>query len=137
MSINSTVSDALLDVQKNKDSLSSLKRFGIVIVFLTLLSSLFVSNTTIMITISFVIGCISIFLPRLLDPFYWLLQAPLNILLNLVLAILFYTIICPLGFCFRLLKIDIIQQNIQPELSSYWGDRTTQIPHGKYMRNQR
>lgn len=139
MSSNSskeTVSDALLDVQQNPNRLLRIKRFGVVLVIITLLCSI-VLPYTLSLTIAAVFAASTVLYPQILYPIYWLLMPPLSIALKLLLAILFYTIVSPAAFFSRILGIDIIQRNIKPEVESYWIERTTLLPHGKYMTNQR
>jgi hypothetical protein len=131
-----TVSDALLDVQQNPNRLLRIKRFGVVMVIITLLCSI-VLPYTLSLTIAAVFAASTVLYPQILYPIYWLLMPPLSIGLKLLLAILFYTIVSPAAFFSRILGIDIIQRNIKPEVQSYWIERTTVLPHGKYMANQR
>ncbi|KAB8334829.1 hypothetical protein SD80_000045 [Scytonema tolypothrichoides VB-61278] len=140
MSSNSskeTVSDALLDVQQNPNRLLRIKRFGVVMVIITLLSSIVLPYTLSLVIASAFLAASTMFYPQILYPIYWLLMPPLSIGLKLLLAILFYTIVSPTAFFSRILGIDIIQRNIKPEVQSYWIERTTLLPHGKYMTNQR
>ncbi|MFH7027074.1 MAG: hypothetical protein ACHBN1_17105 [Heteroscytonema crispum UTEX LB 1556] len=140
MSSNSsqkTVSDALLDVQKNPNRLLHIKRFGVVMVIITLLCSIVLPYTLSLAIAAAIFAAITVLYPEILYPIYWLLMPPLSIGLKLLLAILFYTIVSPTAFFSRVLGIDIIQLNIKPEVQSYWIERTTLVPHGKYMTKQR
>lgn len=140
MSSNSsktTVSDALLDVQQNPNSLLRIKRFGVVMVIITLLGSIVLPYTLSLAIASVLLAASIVLYPPLLYPIYWLLMPPLSLGLKLLLGILFYTIVCPAAFFSRTLGIDIIQRNIKPEVKSYWIERKTLLPHGKYMTSQR
>ncbi|MBD0345834.1 MAG: hypothetical protein ICV63_13620 [Coleofasciculus sp. Co-bin14] len=140
MSSNSsqkTVSDALLDVQQNPNRLLGIKRFGVVMVIITLLGSIVLPYTLSLGIASALLAASTVLYPQLLYPIYWLLMPPLSLGLKLLLAILFYTIVCPAAFFSRILGIDIIQRNIKPEVQSYWIERKTWLPHGKYMTSQR
>ena len=140
MSSNSsqkTVSDALLDVQQNPHRLLGIKRFGVVVVIITLLGSIVLPYTHSLAIASAVFAASTVLYPQILYPIYWVLMPPLSLGLKLLLAILFYTIVCPAAFVSRLLGFDIIQRNIKPEAQSYWIERKTLLPHGKYMTSQR
>lgn len=140
MSSNSsqkTVSDALLDVQQNPNRLLRIKRFGVVMVIITLLGSIVLPYTLSLAITSVLLAASIVLYPPLLYPIYWLLMPPLSLGLKLLLGILFYTIVCPAAFFSRTLGIDIIQRNIKPEVKSYWIERKTLLPHGKYMTSQR
>ena len=140
MSSNSsktTVSDALLDLQQNPNRLLRIKRFGVVMVIITLLGSIVLPYTLNLAIASVLLAAITVLYPPLLYPIYWLLMPPLSLGLKLLLGILFYTIVCPAAFFSRILGIDIIQRNIKPEVKSYWIERKTLLPHGKYMTSQR
>jgi hypothetical protein len=132
-----TVSDALLDVQQNPNRLLRIKRFGVVMVIITLLGSIVLPYTLSLGIASALLAASIVLYPPLLYPIYWLLMPPLSLGLKLLLGILFYTIVCPAAFFSRILGIDIIQRNIKPEVQSYWIDRKTLLPHGKYMTSQR
>lgn len=136
-SSNQTVSDALLDVQKNPNRLPSIKRFGVAIAIITLLCSIWLPYTLGLVIASAILAASTVLYPQILYPIYWLLMPPLSLGLKLLLAIFFYTILCPAAFFSRILGIDIIQKNIQPEVQSYWIKRNTLLPHGKYMTSQR
>ncbi len=140
MSSNSspkTVSDALLDVQQNSNRLLRIKRFGVVMVIITLLGSIVLPYTLSLAIASALFAASIVLYPPLLYPIYWLLMPPLSLGLKLLLGILFYAIVCPAAFFSRILGIDIIQRNIKPEVKSYWIERKTLLPHGKYMTSQR
>ena len=140
MSSNSsqkTVSDALLDVQQNPNRLLRIKRFGVVMVIITLLGSIVLPYTLSLAIASALFAASTVLYPPLLYPIYWLLMPPLSLGLRLLLGILFYTIVCLAAFFSRILGIDIIQRNIKPEVKSYWIERKTLLPHGKYMTSQR
>ena len=132
-----TVSDALLDVQQNPNRLLRIKRFGVVMVIITLLGSIVLPYTLSLAIASTLLAASTALYPQLLYPIYWLLMPPLSLGLKLLLGILFYTIVCPAAFFSRILGIDIIQRNIKPEVKSYWIERKTLLPHGKYMTSQR
>jgi hypothetical protein len=132
-----TVSDALLDVQQNPNRLLRIKRFGVVMVIITLLGSIVLPYTLSLAIASALLAASTVLYPQLLYPIYWLLMPPLSLGLKLLLGILFYTIVCPAAFFSRILGIDIIQRNIKPEVKSYWIERKTLLPHGKYMTSQR
>jgi hypothetical protein len=132
-----TVSDALLDVQQNPNRLLRIKRFGVVMVIITLLGSIVLPYTLSLAITSVLLAASIVLYPPLLYPIYWLLMPPLSLGLKLLLGILFYTIVCPAAFFSRTLGIDIIQRNIKPEVKSYWIERKTLLPHGKYMTSQR
>lgn len=136
-SSNQTVSDALLDVQQNPNRLLNLKRFGVVLVVITLLCSLVLSYTKSLIIVSVFLAASIIFYPQLFSPIYGLLLPILSLGLNLLLGILFYSVVCPAAFLSRMLGIDIMQQNIKPEAETYWIKRTAGVPHGKYMTSLR
>jgi hypothetical protein len=136
-SSKTTVSDALLDVQQNPNSLLRIKRFGVVMVIITLLGSIVLPYTLSLAIASVLLAASIVLYPPLLYPIYWLLMPPLSLGLKLLLGILFYTIVCPAAFFSRTLGIDIIQRNIKPEVKSYWIERKTLLPHGKYMTSQR
>lgn len=139
MSINSsneTVSDALLDVRQNQNSLLELKRFGVLMVIITLSCSILLPYTISFAIASSVLAAITIVYPQILAPISGLLSPPMSALLNLVLAILFYTIFAPAAWIYRKLSVDIIQQKLEPEAQSYWNKRTD-VSQGKYMTNQR
>lgn len=140
MSSNSnkkTVSDALLDVQQNPNRLLRIKRFGVVMVIITLLGSIVLPYTLSLAIAAAFLAVSNVLYPQLLYPIYWLLMPPLSLGLKLLLGIFFYTIVCPAAFFSRILGIDIIQRNIKPEVKSYWIERKTLLPHGKYMTSQR
>ena len=140
MSSNSsktTVSDALLDVQQNPNRLLRIKRFGVLMVIITLLASIVLPYTLILAIASALLAASTVLYPQLLYPIYWLLMPPLSLALKPLLGILFYTIVCPAAFFYRSLGIDIIQRNIKPKVKSYWIDRKTLLPHGQYMTSQR
>jgi ABC-type multidrug transport system fused ATPase/permease subunit len=132
-----TVSDALLDVQQNSNRLLRIKRFGVVMVIITLLGSIVLPYTLSLAIASALFAASIVLYPPLLYPIYWLLMPPLSLGLKLLLGILFYAIVCPAAFFSRILGIDIIQRNIKPEVKSYWIERKTLLPHGKYMTSQR
>jgi hypothetical protein len=136
-SSKTTVSDALLEVQQNPNRLLRIKRFGVVIVVITVLGSIVLPYTLSLAIASALLAAITVFYPQLLYPIYWLLMPPLSLGLKLLLGILFYTIVCPTAFFSRILGIDIIQQNIKPKVKSYWMERKTLLPHGQYMTSQR
>jgi hypothetical protein len=136
-SSKTTVSDALLDLQQNPNRLLRIKRFGVVMVIITLLGSIVLPYTLNLAITSVLLAAITVLYPPLLYPIYWLLMPPLSLGLKLLLGILFYTIVCPAAFFSRILGIDIIQRNIKPEVKSYWIERKTLLPHGKYMTSQR
>jgi hypothetical protein len=132
-----TVSDALLDVQQNPNRLLRIKRFGAVMVIITLLGSIVLPYTLSLAIASAFLAASNVLYPQLLYPIYWLLMPPLSLGLKLLLGIFFYTIFCPAAFFSRILGIDIIQRNIKPKVKSYWIERKTFLPHGQYMTSQR
>jgi hypothetical protein len=136
-SSKTTVSDALLDVQQNPNRLLRIKRFGVVMVIITLLGSIMLPYTLSLALASALLAASTVFYPQLLYPIYWLFMPPLSLALKLLLGILFYTIVCPAALFSRILGIDIIQQNITPKVKSYWIERKTLLPHGQYMTSQR
>ena len=140
MSSNSsktTISVALQEVQQIPNRLLRIKRFGVVIVIITLLGSIVLPYTLSLGIASALLAASTVFYPQLLYPIYWLLMPPLSLALKLFLGILFYTIVCPAAFFSRILGIDIIQRNIKPKVESYWIERKTLLPHGQYMTSQR
>jgi hypothetical protein len=132
-----TVSDALLDVQQNPNRLLRIKRFGVVMVIITLLGSIVLPYTLSLGIASAFLAASTVLYPQILYPIYWVLMPPFSLGLKLLLGILFYTVVCPAAFVSRLLGFDIIQRNIKPEAQSYWIERKTLLPHGKYMTSQR
>jgi Na+/pantothenate symporter len=131
------LSDALLEIQKNPNRLLNIKRFGILLVIITLLCSILLPHPLILTINAAIFAAITVLYPQVLYPIYWLLTPILSIALKMLLAVFFYIIVTPAAFLARILGIDIIQQNIKPEVPSYWNERTTLVPHGKYMKNQR
>jgi hypothetical protein len=136
-SSKTTVSDALLDLQQNPNRLLRIKRFGVVMVIITLLGSIVLPYTLSLAIASVLLAASTVLYPPLLYPIYWLLMPPLNLGLKLLLGILFYTIVCPAAFFSRILGFDMIQRKIKPEVKTYWIERKTLLPHGKYMTSQR
>jgi hypothetical protein len=70
------------------------------------------------------IGTIGLFKPLVLRPIYvgWMIAAfPIGwVTTRLVLGILFYGVVAPLGVCFRVLGRDALCLKLQPETDSYW-----------------
>lgn len=135
-SSNQTVSDALLDVKQNTNRLPNIKRFGFGLVIITLLLSIVLPYTIGLIIAAALLAVSTVFYPQILSPLYGLLLSPLSIIFNLVLAVFFYTVLSPLAIFLRWLGFDLLQQNLQPEVESYWIERKTILPHGRYMTNQ-
>jgi hypothetical protein len=136
---DNTVSDALLDAQQNQNlrDRQSLKRFGSVMVILSLGLCLFLPYRLAfgLFALFFGIGTI-IYLP-ILSLTYGLIGSPLQLIFKLLLAASFYLFICPIAYVLKGLNIDLMQQNYQPKADSYWISRTALLPHGKYMTSQR
>jgi hypothetical protein len=44
----------------------------------------------------------------------------LKIIVQIVLVLLFYLVLTPLGVILRLLKVDLINQHIVPSAKTYW-----------------
>ena len=47
----------------------------------------------------------------------------MKIILNIVLSIVFFILISPIGFIIRLIGIDLIDQKIDKKKNSYWKNR--------------
>jgi hypothetical protein len=60
-------------------------------------------------------------------PFGWLLS-------HLVLAVLFYLVLTPIGLVLRLCRRDPLQRRFDPAAASYWTRRPPEGPTGRYFR---
>ena len=55
---------------------------------------------------------------------------------RVILCILFYAVLTPMGLITKLLRKDILDQSIQKEKNSYWHDRSAEIKDIKSYENQ-
>ncbi len=136
-SSDKTVSDALLDVQQNTNRLLNIKRFGVLLVIITLFCSIAFPYQLFFAIAAILLAAFTLFYPQILVPLYEFLIPLITPVFNLILAILFYLILSPLAIFIRSLGFDLLQQNLQPEMDSYWNKRNGMIPHGKFMNNQK
>jgi hypothetical protein len=80
----------------------------------------------------------AILAPAILRPLFVglsLIGLPIGIVISfIVLAILFYGIIMPIGFVMRLIGRDTMQRKLRPELGSYWQTREPVTDNQRYFR---
>ncbi len=118
-------------IQNIKSSTKNIKDFGITlgIIFLIIAGFLFSKDNTVY-NILLLIGLIfifsGIFLPIVLKPLYkiWMIFAVIIgwIMTRLILSILFFLVITPIGLLARLIGKDFLNLKITNQ-SSYWNSR--------------
>ncbi len=54
------------------------------------------------------------------------------VVLRVLLGALFYVVLSPVSVTMRLLKKDILDQNLDPSKSSYWNKRTVPVSRERY-----
>jgi hypothetical protein len=76
--------------------------------------------------------------PELLKkPNYWWARFGLvlhRFMTPVIMGIIFYGLFAPIGFLLRWRKIDILKQELNPDLKSYWVDRTIVGPPREKMK---
>jgi hypothetical protein len=76
--------------------------------------------------------------PKGILPLYWVLTAvslPIGIVVSfLVVAIVFYLIVTPIGLVFRMAGRDILGRRPDRKVESYWLERPEQAPPERYYR---
>lgn len=64
-----------------------------------------------------------------------LLAYPIGIVVgNLLLAVVYYLVITPIGLVFRLIGRDALHRKLDPEASSYWIERKPPASAARYFR---
>ncbi len=53
---------------------------------------------------------------------------------NVLLALVYYLLVTPIGLIFRLLRRDLLHRRIEPQATSYWIERPQAPPAGRYFR---
>ena len=90
--------------------------------------------------ISAVFGLLGLVLPSVLAPLnkLWFLFGLLlhKVMTPLIMGILFYGLITPVGLLMRLFGKDPMRLKSQPEVNSYWIDREPVAADGDHMKNQ-
>ena len=85
-----------------------------------------------------VVGTVGLSRPRWLAPIFttWMMLIyPIAWLMsNLLLAIVFYGLVTPLGLLFRLLKRDALDRRWHKDQDSYWSDKTMPDDSSRYLR---
>jgi hypothetical protein len=85
----------------------------------------------------FLIGMLGLFKPQLLRPLYlgWMIAVfPIGWTVSrLILAVLFYGVFTPLGWCFHILGRDALSLKLQPEAASYWISKETPDDTRRYF----
>ena len=136
MSLINDIKDAVRNIKSLKSDKKELRKFGIeigvflIILYFVVLILFKTSKTNIVYTaIIFIsLGC---FLPIILKPFYkiWM---PFAIMLGtvigaivspIVLLLLFYFVLTPIGLIMKLFGKDILDQKIDKVCKTYWHDR--------------
>ena len=83
-------------------------------------------------------GLLALVAPKLLRPLFLLVTivtAPIGILVNLILlTLIFYGMLLPLGLVFRLIGRDALQRKLEPERESYWTEHATAKDAGRYFK---
>tara|TARA_B100001250_G_C19806070_1_gene793338 strand:- start:1327 stop:1737 length:411 start_codon:yes stop_codon:yes gene_type:complete len=134
----------LKEIKSIKPNNKELKNFGIFFTIIILLITLlfFEKNkfNYIFIYFAFILISISFYRPTLLKPIYfiWFLFSILlgEIMTRLILGILFYFIISPIGVFLRLIGKDLLYRNKINKKYSYWNYRSRQIEDKKKYENQ-
>ncbi|MDB5346460.1 MAG: hypothetical protein JWP89_4837 [Schlesneria sp.] len=76
--------------------------------------------------------------PLILRPLFiaWMVAAfPIGwVMSHLVLAIVYYTVITPIGFALRLAGRDTLQRNATPDATTYWTARPQPRESSRYFR---
>jgi hypothetical protein len=92
----------------------------------------------VMCVMSLACGAVAAIAPAALRPLYIALSAisyPIGLVFShVVLAILFYGVITPIGLIMRLAGRDTMQRAFRPDLSSYWQERPPASDPRRYFR---
>ena len=96
-------------------------------------------------TVSVVLGALAVlcalfavFAPRMLRPLFLCLSvvtSPIGFVVShLLLAVVFFFVFTPIGFCMRLVGFDPLERKIEKQRTSYWQKRTIVTDVGRYFR---
>ena len=84
------------------------------------------------------LGLVGLALPVLIRPVYVVMMAisfPIGLVISTVLlGIIFYLVITPVGLLMRLLGYDAMHRKLDPAMTSYWIKRPAQTAVGRYFR---
>jgi hypothetical protein len=80
------------------------------------------------------VAIVGAILPRALRPMYWIAMGPGWLISNLLLAMLYYLLITPLGLMRRLFKHDPLKLRLDREAETYWQSRPPSPEARRYFR---
>ena len=125
----------MIEEIKNIDiTRSNLRKFGFLIVFIIFLLNLFIIFTQKNISSFFLITSISLIFisliyPKSLHPLYWIWMSLASLLswlmTRVILILLFYIILTPIGIMSRLFGKKFIQLTWKNDSQTFWNDRNT------------
>jgi len=149
MNLINDIKDAVRNIKSLKSDKKELRKFGIEIgVFLIILYFvvlvLFKASKINVIYVAIIFISLGCFLPIILKPFYkiWM---PFAIMLGtiigaivspIVLLVLFYVALTPIGLIMKLFGKDLLDQKIDKNKASYWHARDAKPKEAKSYENQ-
>lgn len=119
----------LTEIKKIKGSRKDLRNFGLIVgigalVFGVLLFMFHKSSAIYLVSLSICLIISGLFFPVILRPFQkiWMSISIIMgwIMSHIILILLFYLIITPIGLLVRLFKRDFFQKRMDPSATSYW-----------------
>jgi len=122
------------EIKNIKSTKSDFRKFGITIgVFLMVIAGLLFwkgkESFDILLISGFILCVLGIAIPVVLKPFYWvwmILAAILGwIMTRVILSLLFYVVITPIGVLSRLFGNQFLELKWDKSKDSYWNPRTT------------
>ena len=131
----------LEEIKNIKSEKSDLRKFGITIgILLMIIAGILFwkekESFQIFLTIGAVLCVFSVVIPVILKPIYWIWMIFATILgwimTRVILSILFYVIITPIGFIPRIFGKQFIELKWNKKNSTYWNYRSDELDKGSY-----
>ena len=83
-------------------------------------------------------GLTGLAFPKLIRPVYIVMMAlalPLGFVIStLLLAVVYYVVMTPIGWVMRLSGYDAMHRRFDPQAATYWVERVKQTEVGRYFR---
>ena len=134
----------LEEIKNIKSEKSDLRKFGITIGVILLIIAGFLfwkekESFQILLTFGVTLCILGIAIPFILKPIYWVWMIFATILgwimTRVILSLLFYIIITPIGLALRLIGKQVLELRWNKSKQSYWNYRIKEnIDHGNYER---
>lgn len=133
------------DIRNIKNTKSDFRKFGVIIgVFLMVIAGFLFwkgKETFEILLISGLLLCVlGLAIPAVLKPFYWvwmILAAILGwIMTRVILSLLFYVVITPIGVFSRLFGNQFLELKWDKSKDSYWNTRTTKQQNNVHYESQ-